>query len=81
MNAPVSLPSVALRNLCRLQYGNGFTLWHYGAESLHDVLMPGFWTGATSVKRGDHILVSAPDGGATLYVGGMGVRVMVSVGG
>lgn len=80
MNAPVSIPTVTLRNLSRPGvYGNGFTLWHYRADRLADVLLPGFWSDASMVQRGDHIAVSAEDGGAMLYVGRLGVVVMAAV--
>lgn len=79
MNAPVSLPAVALRDLSKSVYSNGWTLWHYRADRIDDVLAPPFWADATMLKRGDHIAVSAEDGGATLYVGRCGVVVMAAV--
>jgi hypothetical protein len=72
-----TLEAVNLRNLSRIAYGNGFTFWHYRAARLSDVQAPNFFIDAAGiVRRGDHILVSADDGGASFYVGKSGVRLM-----
>jgi hypothetical protein len=82
MNAltEIALPRVALRNLALLDYGNGFTLWHYRSQlAMADVLRPGFFDdarGAGMINVGDHILVSARDGGGSLYVTADRVLVM-----
>ena len=67
MNAQVDItPRLALRNLSVAAYANGWTLWHYRAACIADVLEADFWADAVMIKVGDHIAVSAPDGGATL---------------
>lgn len=68
-------PKLFLRNLSRQSYGNGFTLWHYLAETVAlplDHFAEAYFTEAQlrcpCPRLGDHILVSAPDGAAHLYV-------------
>lgn len=79
--ATILRKSVDLRNLSVQSYGgNGFTLWHYRASVLADVLEAGFFDAATHLRLGDHIMVSAFDGGAVLYVGNAGVKAMAMVG-
>lgn len=46
---------------------NGIALCTYGAKSVHDVVRPGYFDDMV-VSTGDHIIVSAPDGGAHLLV-------------
>lgn len=76
----IERPSVVIRNLSAQTYGaNGFTQYHYCASVLADVLAPGFFDSATFLRRGDHILVSAFDGGAILYVGQTSVKVLALV--
>lgn len=60
-----------IRDLSALSFAQGFTQWHYRAAGLHlaQVLAPGFFNaGAGRIATGDHIKVSAADGGADLYV-------------
>lgn len=80
MNAisEIDLPRVALRNLATLDYANGFTAWHYRSQlPMAAVLRPGFFDDARSmIGVGDHILVSAKDGGGSLYVAADRVLVM-----
>lgn len=62
-------PAVVLRNLCVIGHGFGFTQWHYSAESLREVLETGFFDDAAGmITQGDHVSISAPDGGAVLYM-------------
>lgn len=63
------VPRVNLRNLSLVGYANGFSQHHYRADRIADVLGSGFFDDATILHVGDHISVSAPDGGAMLYVG------------
>lgn len=79
-SATIVRKSVDLRNLSMHGYVNGFQQWHYRTSILADVLEAGFFDAATILRRGDHILVSAFDGGAILYVGRAGVKVMAMVG-
>ena len=61
----------AIRNLSVLAYAQGFTHWHYRAAGLRlaQVLAPGFFKAAAGrIATGDHIKVSAADGGADLFV-------------
>lgn len=59
----------AIRNLSVLQYANGFTLWHYKAPAIRDVLTPGYFDEAEyMLAHGDHMHVSASDGGALLWI-------------
>lgn len=46
-----------------LAYANNFTLWHYNATSHDGTELPeGFFDGARDMlRRGDRVLVSAPD--------------------
>lgn len=80
MNAisEIGLPRVALRNLATLDYANGFTAWHYRSQlPMAAVLRPGFFDDARGmIGVGDHILVSAKDGGGSLYVAADRVLVM-----
>ena len=58
-----------IRNLSVAAYTNGFTSWHYRAGRLSDAMSAGFFDEAGHMlKAGDHISVSAQDGGAVLYV-------------
>lgn len=68
-----------IRDLSVLSYHNGFTLWHYKAAALADVLKPGYFNdGADMIANGDHMHVSAPDGGALLHLSGNGKAVRVT---
>lgn len=72
--------SISIRNLSIAVYTNGWTLWHYRADQIADAMVSTFWNDAEPMlKNGDHISVSAPDGGATLYVGARGVIPMMTV--
>jgi hypothetical protein len=72
----------AIRDLSVLAYANGFTLWHYKAKQLADVLSPDFFVDAGDMlAAGDHMHVSAPEAGALLHVinanvGGVAVKVL-----
>ena len=75
-------PAFAVRNLSVLHYAQGFTGWHYkaGLATVADVLAPRFFQPAEDMLApGDHIAISASDGGAVLYVDGTkdGVQVRV----
>jgi hypothetical protein len=71
-------PRFAIRNLSILAYAQGFALWHYRANkateapaTLADILRPGFFNNAAdgeTLMPGDHMAVSATDGGCVLYV-------------
>lgn len=61
----------AIRDLSVLAYANGFTLWHYKAHdiTLLDVSAPDFFAEAADMMAfGDVVVVSARDGGTSLYV-------------
>jgi hypothetical protein len=59
----------AIRDLSVLAYANGFTLWHYKLARIADVLSPNFFRDAADMMAaGDHVHVSAPEGGAVLAV-------------
>ncbi len=57
------------RNLSVLAYAQGFTLWHYRAESrIADACAADFFDEASDLlAQGDMMLVSAPDGGRVLF--------------
>lgn len=75
--AALQAPCANLRQLACLSYANGITVWCYRADALADALRPGFFDVARSnMNPGDHVLVSAPDGGAMLFVGARGVVPM-----
>ncbi len=58
-----------LRNLSVLAYANGFTLWHYKAETKSDPAIPGFLDEAADMlTAGDLMMVSARDGATMLCV-------------
>lgn len=60
-----------IRDLSALSFAQGFTHWHYRAAGLRlaQVLAPGFFNPAAGrIATGDHIKVSASDGGADLFV-------------
>ena len=59
----------AIRNLYVLSCAGGFTLWHYKAPAVADVIAPGYFDAASDVFRtGDQMHVSAPDGAALIVV-------------
>lgn len=61
----------AIRDMSCLTYGQGFTGWHYQAvaTSFDDMIAPGFFNDARDMmKPGDHISLSAFDGGGVRYV-------------
>lgn len=59
----------AIRNLYVLAYTGGFTLWHYKAKALSDVSAPGYFDDAADMMvTGDHMHVTAPDGGAMILI-------------
>lgn len=63
------LASFAIRDLSVLAYANGFTLWHYKAATITNLLSSNFFADcADMMASGDHIHVSAPDGAALLNV-------------
>lgn len=60
-----------VRNISRLCYGNGFTLWHYkaGVTPLAIIEVPGFFDSACGLfATGDMVLVSGSGGGCVLFV-------------
>jgi transcriptional regulator with XRE-family HTH domain len=64
-----------IRDLSVLAYAQGFTLWHAKVASVRDVLKPDYFEDARDlIAKGDHIHVSAEDGGCILIVG-VGTRV------
>jgi len=76
-------PQFAIRNLSVVAYAMGFTSWHYkaGILTIADILAPAFFKDAEDMLApGDHIAISASDGGALLYVDragdGVAVRLM-----
>lgn len=66
----------AIRNLSVLAYAQGFTQWHYRGNRtvaaptrLAEMLAPGFFNSAVDmIAVGDHIHISALDGGGILSV-------------
>lgn len=63
------MTTATLRHLCAQSYGNGFTMWHYRANSLAEVTQADFFIDAQGImQQGDMVLVSAPDGGAQFFV-------------
>ena len=63
--------SFSIRNLSVLAYAAGFTLWHYKGHgaTLADIASPGFFNGARDMlATGDMMMVSAVDGGTTIYI-------------
>ena len=64
-------PEFRVRDLPVLAYALGFTLWLYkaGIATRADVMAKGFFDAAADMlAKGDHIHISASDGGAILYV-------------
>ena len=60
-----------VRDISRLCYGNGFTLWHYkaGETPLDDVASAGFFNDACGLFAvGDMLLVSGKQVGGVLFV-------------
>lgn len=57
------------RNLSVLAYAQGFTLWHYRAESgVEDACSANYFDEAADLlAQGDMMLVSAADGGRVLF--------------
>jgi hypothetical protein len=61
----------SVRNLSVLAYANGFTLWHYKAESdvLEYISGRGFFAAASDMLTvGDIMMISASDGARLLCV-------------
>ena len=61
----------SVRNLSVLAYAQGFTLWHYKADTdwLDQVAVPHFFADAADMlSAGDMMMVSAADGGRMLCV-------------
>ena len=54
------------RNISVLSYANGFTLWHYRADTAR--LPPDHFNGFAHASSGDMVLISASDGGAQIYL-------------
>ena len=63
-------PRCSIRTLSVLSYAQGFTQWHYRTDGQgRRVLTDGYFQPAEDMAvPGDMILVSAPDGGAMLFV-------------
>lgn len=63
--------SVTIRNLSVLAHANGFTLWHYAAqtETREELATPGYFTPAADLLApGDILMLSAADGARLLCV-------------
>lgn len=79
-----AMQSFTVRDLSVLAYANGFTLWHYKAAHVADLLSSNYFgDNSDMMATGDHIHVSAPDGSALLAVERIGtyqvsVRKMLS---
>lgn len=81
VNIDFGVPRVNLRNLAKVCYANGWTMWHYRAERIADVYKTWFFSDASEMIRGgDHIHVSAPDGGAILLASCAGTIVSLASG-
>ena len=56
-----------VRDLAVLSYAQGFTLWLYKAEVLHDAVSPGWFNDAHDmIMVGDVIMVSSSEGSCLL---------------
>lgn len=62
--------SFTIRNITVLNYGNGFTLWHYKCPTdLLDCWTKGYFDSASGMLADrDMMLISAKDGGAQVYL-------------
>ena len=72
--------SFAIRNISVLSYAQGFTYWHYKAEShtLCDCETPGFFDAASDVLvPGDFLTISAADGGVIRFVKSVSPNVVL----
>lgn len=70
--------SFVLKNMSVLAYANGFTLWHYNANTIpmSEIKSTGHFDNASSVIAvGDMVLVTASDGGTVLFVAFTGESV------
>jgi hypothetical protein len=60
---PTPPSNFSLRHLTVIAYANDFTLWHYRAKGILDVLDTRFFLDARDlITPGDQIHISAPDG-------------------
>lgn len=63
------LKRCSVRDLSVLAYANGFTMWHYKADSLDDFSIQNFFFDVHDmVAKGDMIIGSANDGTKTFYI-------------
>ena len=70
----------AVRNLNVLSYAQGFTLWLYKAPALADVFAPGYFDDAADMlATGDHMHVTAPDGGGLALIASSALGVVHAV--
>jgi hypothetical protein len=68
-NMAKPLTSFSIKNLSVLAYANGFTLWHYKAKTITNLLSSNFFAECGDMLAiGDHMHVSAPDGAALLHI-------------
>ena len=54
------------KSLSVLAYANGFTLWHYNAEDVRDVLASGYFEGANDMLRRYDIVYVSGQGGSII---------------
>ncbi len=69
----------SLRNLSVLAYANGFTLWHYKAETLARVRQAGFFADAADlIAVGDMVMLTGAEGGTIATVTGTGRQITLA---
>ena len=68
-----------LRNLSVLAYANGFTLWHYKAETLARARQAGFFADAADlIAAGDMVMLTGAEGGTIATVTGSGRQIALA---
>ena len=60
--------AVTLRNLSVLCYSNGFTLYHYKAHQVCDIMKPGYFNDADFLRAGDMIMTAGISKGSVKMV-------------
>ena len=68
----------SIRDLSVLAYAQGFTLWHYKTEVLHDVMSDNWFNAAGDMfVVGDAVMVTGPTGACVVSVVSTGDKVVV----
>jgi hypothetical protein len=71
----------SLRNLSVLAYANGFTLWHYKAETdqLAQTAGEGYFADAADLlAAGDMVMLTGAGGGKIATIAGAGKRIALA---